>query len=148
MSKRTLLFILISVLLLIIFLFATGSSVLTKNVVGIPLGNIMVWIGFISLQFLVFTIKNRFKSSNSIIGKIIRFLMKTLIVISILWFGIAYILSGNINFNFSSNSAGYFGSPKASILYWNIIYALVISPIILMIAYTLLRFYERLKASK
>lgn len=148
MNKRISLLILLLIILIIIILFSIGSTVLTKNIFEIPIGNIIVWIGFISIQLFVFTVNNRFKKSSSFIGKLIRYAMIVLVVVSILWFGIAYVLSGNVKFNFSSNAKGYLGSPKASILYWYIIYTLVIAPIILMISYSLLRYFERIKGSK
>ncbi|EDP72392.1 hypothetical protein FBALC1_14862 [Flavobacteriales bacterium ALC-1] len=144
MNKKVSLTILIILLTVIIALFVSASSLLTKEFFSIPFGNILVWIGFISLQLFVYIINNGFKRSKSIIGKTIKYLMIALIIISVFWFGLAYILSGNTSFNFNSNSTGYAGSPKASILYWNIIYTLVIAPLILMISYSLLRFFERL----
>ncbi|OZV67229.1 hypothetical protein [Winogradskyella aurantia] len=130
---------------IVVILFSTGSSVLTYNVIGIPAGNLIVWIGFISLQLGAYALKKGFKASSSLIGKLMRYLMLFLIGVSFLWFGIAYLISGNLAFNFNSNASGYFGSPKASILYWNIIYTLVIAPIALLILYSLLRYFEHLK---
>lgn len=133
---------------LVVILFSTGSSVLNYNLLGIPVGNIIIWIGFIALQLGAYSLKKGFKGSSSVLGEILRFLMLGLIVIAFLWFGIALLLSGNFGFNFSSSASGYTGSPNASILYWNIIYFLVIAPIILLIAYTLLRYFEGLKDTK
>lgn len=148
MTKKTLLFISVVILFVVILLFATGASVLTTDVLGIPFGNILLWMGFIALQLVTYLANKGFKKSTSTLGKILRSLMIGLIVISILWFGIAYILSGNTGFNFSSSATSYFGSPKASILYWNIIYGLVIAPIALSLIYAILRFFEVRKARK
>jgi len=82
------------------------------------------------------------------VGKFIRILMLVLTIVSILWFGIAFLLSGNFNFDFSSSATGYLGSPEASILYWNIIYVLIVTLIVLMITHSLLRYFERLKDTK
>lgn len=148
MTNKKIFPISLAVIGIVVILFSTGSSVLTYDLFGIPAGNLIIWFGFIAIQLAIFSFHKGFKASKSMAGKFIRILMLVLIVISILWFGIAYVLSGNIGFNFSSEATGYLGSPKASILYWDIIYALVITPIILMIAYTLLRYFERLKDTK
>ncbi len=145
MTKKTILIISFFFLGLVIFLFSTGSSILTKDLLGIPAGNILLWLGLIALQIAIYLSNKGFKNSTSKIGKILRLVMIGLIVISILWFGIAYILSGNTGFNFSSSATSYFGSPRASILYWNIIYALVLVPIALTLIYGVLRFFERRK---
>jgi hypothetical protein len=148
MNYKTVSSISLLIIGLVVILFSTGSSILTYNLLGIPAGNIIVWIGFIGLQLGAYSLKKGFKGSRSVLGKILRFLMLGLITIAFLWFGIAYLLSGNLGFNFSSSASGYTGSPEASILYWNIIYFLVIAPIILLIAYTLLRYFEGLKDTK
>lgn len=133
---------------IVIILFATGSSILTYGVFGIPAGNLILWVGFISLQFAVYSFHKGFKASNSILSKLIRNMMHLLIGVSILWFCIAYLLSGNLNFDFSSSAKGYLGSPKASILYWNILYVLIVAPVVLMVLYSLLRYFEHLKDTK
>ena len=148
MTKKTLLIIALITLLAAIVLFATGASVLTTEILGIPFGNILLWTGFIALQLVSYLANKGFKKSTSTLGKILRSVTIGLIVVSILWFGIAYILSGNTGFNFSSSATSYFGSPQASILYWNIIYVLVIAPIAISLIYAILRFFERRKAQK
>ncbi|WP_296324385.1 hypothetical protein [Winogradskyella sp.] len=148
MTHKKLFAISLGILGVVVILFSTGSSVLTYNLFGIPAGNLIIWIGFIAIQLAVFSFHKGFKASNSVVGKLIRNLMRILIGISILWFGIAYILSGNIGFNFSWEASGYLGSPKASILYWKIIYVLVVAPVVLMISYSLLLYFERLKDTK
>lgn len=147
MSYKKLLTISLIIFGIVVILFASGSPVLTFDIFGIPAGNIIIWLGFIALQLCAFSLKKGFKSSTSTLGKVIRFLMITLIVASLLWFGFAYFISGNINFNFSNTAVGYVGSPEASVLYWNVIYTLIIAPLILLIAYTLLRYFESLKNS-
>lgn len=146
MSKRTILALSFLILGITIILFSTGSSILTYDLFGVPAGNILLWLGFIALQVATYISNGGFKKSPSRLGKLIRWLMIALIVISILWFGIAYVLSGNTGFNFSSSAASFFGSPEASILYWNIIYVLVVAPIALSLAYAILRFIENRKS--
>lgn len=144
MNKKTSLIISIAILITSLVLLITGSSLLNISVLGIPLGNIITWLGFIALHIVCFLIHNGFKKNQSLLGKIIKHLMRTLLLVSILWFTIAYILSGNINFNFKT-SIDFIGSLKASILYWNINYTLAIAPIILSLLYSILRFIEHKK---
>ena len=136
MGKKTYLIISILTLITSLVLLITGSSILNLSVLEIPLGNIITWLGFIALQFTFFLIHNGFKKSQSFLGKIIKYLMYILIIVSILWFVIAYILSGNINFNFKTSN-DFIGSPKASILYWKINYTLATAPIILSLTYSI-----------
>jgi len=133
---------------IIVILFSTGSSILAYALLGIPAGNLIIWFGFISIQLAVYSFNKGFKASKSMVGKFIRILMLVLTIVSILWFGIAFLLSGNFNFDFSSSATGYLGSPEASILYWNIIYVLIVTLIVLMITHSLLRYFERLKDTK
>ena len=148
MTHKKLFAISLGILGIVVILFSTGSSILTYDFFGIPAGNLIIWFGFIAIQLAVYSFHKGFKATHSVLGKLIRNLMRILIAFSVLWFGIAYFLSGNIGFNFSSEATGYLGSPRASILYWNIIYVLLIAPVILMILYSLLRYFERLKDTK
>ena len=140
-TKRVLITSSLSVLIISVLLLATGSSLLTKSFGGIPLGNLTTWAGFIALQLSIYWGHSKFTKSNSILGKIIKTLIETLIVISFLWLAIAYILSGNINFTFKP-SAGFQGSNEASNVFWNINYCLVIAPIVLASIYNLLKLIE------
>ena len=148
MNKRTYLLVLGAIIFLNLLLFSTGSSILNINLFGIPFGNILIWVGLIALHLFFYKLNTNYESINTTIAKVIKALAKFFIFISIIWFGIAYLLSGNINFNFSSNASSYLGSPKASILFWNIIYTLVISPIILSAIYTILKFIDIRKRRK
>ncbi len=148
MTQNKLFSISLGVLGIAVILFSAGSSILTYGFFGIPAGNLIIWFGFIAIQLAVYSFHKGFKASHTVIGKLIRNLMRFLIWFSVFWFGIAYFLSGNIGFNFSSEAPGFLGSLRASILYWNIIYVLLIVPVVLMILYSLLRYFERLKDTK
>lgn len=104
MNKRKSLQFLIVVILGIITLFATGSFALTYNIFSIPFGNILVWFGLIALQLFAFISTNGFKINKTYIAKVIRLLITLFIFVSISWLGIAYTISGNVNFNFSSTA--------------------------------------------
>ena len=148
MNNKRHLLVFATIIIVNIILFSTGSSILSKNLFGIPFGNILLWMGLIAFHLLFYKLNSNYESINTGIARLIKRLAKFFIFISIIWFGIAYILSGNVNFNFSSSAISYFGSPKASILFWNIIYTLVISPIVLSIIYTILKFIEIRKQRK
>ena len=148
MNNKTYLLVLGAIIIANLVLFSTGHSILSASLFGIPFGNILIWLGLIALHLFFYKLNANYTSINTKIATIIKGLAKFFIFISIIWFGIAYILSGNVNFNFSSSAISYFGSPKASILFWNIIYTLVISPIVLSIIYTILKFIEIRKQRK
>jgi hypothetical protein len=145
MTSKTTLYISLVILGIVIVLFSAGSSILTTKVFGIPAGNLIIWLGFIALQFATYALNKGFRKQKTVLGKVIRTVMILLIIISILWFGIAYVLSGNTSFNFSSRNTTYQGSPRASILYWNIIYTLIIAPVVLSLLHNMLRYFKSRK---
>jgi hypothetical protein len=148
MKKNTIKFIIsLSILLFALVLLITGSSLLNQNLMGIPSGNVITWLGFIALQLSIYWGHYNFDKSKSLPVRIIKSIMITLIIISVLWFGLAYLLSGNINFNFKA-SPDFIGSTKASNLFWNINYFIVLAPIILASIYNLIRFLEIRKSRK
>lgn len=148
MNTKKYLLVLGAIIIANLVLFSTGHYILSANLFGIPFGNILIWLGLIALHLFFYKLNANYTSINTKIAAIIRSSARVLIFISIIWFGIAYVLSGNINFNFSSNANSYLGSPKASILFWNIIYTLVISPIILSMIYTVLKYIDTRKRRK
>lgn len=129
------------ILLISVTLLATGSSLLTKNLAETPLGNLITWFAFIALQLAIYWGHNKFAKSKTLLGKIIKSLIITLIIISVLWIVIAYGLSGNMSFNFKPSNT-FQGSIEASKLFWNINYTLVIAPIVLSSIYNVLRLFE------
>lgn len=145
MNKRTYLLVLMAIVIITIYLFATGSAILTIGIFGIPFGNILLWLGFISLHLFFYKLNNKYQTSELKIGKGLHFLAKFLLGVAIFWLVIAYILAGNIELNFSGTSPTFFGSARASVVHWNIIYLLTLSPFILSILYTIIRFIETKK---
>lgn len=143
MNKSLKPLILLGLILIIGVLFLTGSSLLIYDFFGIPLGNLLVWIGLVILQFFVFIINKRFLHPDTIFVKLLRMAAIVLLVFSFLWFAIAYVLSGNVNFNFSSQSRNFVGSIEASIWYWNLIYVLTIAPLVLTVIYQLIRWLKK-----
>jgi len=137
------LLVLVSLITVIIILFLTGSSVLTYNLFDIPFGNLLVWFGIISIQLFFYLLNRGYKNQTNTFTKIIRILAMFFLVIACLWFFVAYVIAGNVNFNFSGSSTQFIGSPAASILYWNIIYTLIISPIILAFLYKVFNSIKR-----
>ncbi|GAB5565447.1 MAG: hypothetical protein Wins2KO_25100 [Winogradskyella sp.] len=137
----------ISVLTVIIvaFLFISGNSILTKSFLSIPAGNLILWLGLIALQITNYSINKGFESANSFLSNTIKLLSIGLLLLSILWFGIAYFISGDLGFNFNSNATSFAGSPEAGVLHWRIIYSLVISPVVLIIIYKIGSFIENRK---
>jgi hypothetical protein len=142
MSKNVYLIVLISALVIVILLFFTGSPVLTIGFIGIPLGNIILWIGILGLHLLLYIGNKGYSKSQSTSGKLIKALIRLLFVTAILWFGISYLLAGNLNFNFRSDAPTFTGSIEASNIYWNLIYTLIIGPIALSILYYIICFFE------
>ncbi len=142
--NRTLVISILTVII-VAFLFISGNKILTKSILSIPAGNLILWLGLIALQTTNYSINKGFESTNSFLSNTIKLLSVGLLVLSILWFGIAYFISGNLGFNFNSNATSFIGSPEAGVLHRNIIYFLGISPIVLMIVYKIASFIENRK---
>ena len=145
MNKKVSLAILSIILIIAITLFAIGSNLLTANILGIPFGNLLAWILFIALHLIFYGLNDYYTKRRTKFDRVIRILSLFLLSVAFFWFLIAYLLSGNINFNFSGSATTYIGSSKAAILYWQLIYILGISPFVLSIVYRLYLFITRSK---
>lgn len=144
MKRKLKLSVLAVILITVILLFISGSSLLVKEIFVVPFGNILVWIGLMAWQIFLYILNFGFKKGG-IPSRIIRAVAISLIFVSISWFLISFILSGNVNFNFSSNASSFQGSPNASILYWNLIYTLIVLPIVLTLIYQTIRIFNQWK---
>lgn len=116
------------------FIFS-GSVILTKpfiEVIGMPFGTVITWLGLIAFQIIIYFIIKR----NSIIkvSNYYRIIFKICIIIACFWGFIGYFLANNWAYNFS-NSEVFRGGEKAATLFWNFTFFLLIFPIAIVLIY-------------
>ncbi|MCT4623714.1 MAG: hypothetical protein N4A46_08835 [Schleiferiaceae bacterium] len=122
----------------ILVLFASGSALLVTPIFGnetLPLGNLLVWLGFISISTLFYCLDKEIYSGQTKVHGRYKMVFQVLIGLSLIWGFIAYGLSGNTQFNFINEPK--IGPFLASNIYWILIYIMVLSPILTFIIYKL-----------
>lgn len=132
--RKTLLYISIIIFLISTTLLVTGSSLLTRPLGGndgIPLGNITTWLGIISIPILIlFSHKSFYNSDTTFLS--FSNVLKALILLSVFWLPICYLLAGNFNFSFTEK-AEFQGGQLASRIFWYFTYFIVVAPIVLFL---------------
>ncbi|WGK65147.1 hypothetical protein [Croceiramulus getboli] len=87
----------------VLFLLVTGSPLLEKGIGlqgKIPLGNLITWIGVIALPMTIYWGIAVLRRPNTKFQVLLALMLKILIILGVLWAPVAYLLSGNPNFNF------------------------------------------------
>ena len=104
MQRKYLFLASLIIVLVVIALLASGSPLLTVSLSqehNVPVGNFITWIGFIALPASIYLGVKRLRYPEDNIDRIMSLVLKTLLLLSILWLPICYLLAGNISFTFS-----------------------------------------------
>ena len=136
-------FILLSVVIFTIYLLVSGSELMTvalDNSDTIPLGSFITWAGIIAMPLMIYCGVKELRQPNNELNKTLSKLLKLIIIISILWLPISYLLAGNIAFNFSTIHS-FQGGPIAMKLFWIFSYGLTISSITILVLYWMARLF-------
>ena len=151
MRKRNFLFLAsLTILLVAGFLLITGAPVLTTPLPGnpsLPMGTLLTWAGILSLPLSIYFGVERFRKPARATDKFIANALKVLIILSILWAPICYLLAGNLSFSFTEK-AGFQGGQTAMKTFWYFNYLLVVAPIMLLLLYGLLHLFYKKTAIK
>lgn len=116
----------------------TGDEILTTALFEdpfFPTGNLLTAICFVALSTIFYTGISAFNQPATRREKLFSRIYIVLIILSVLWIPVGYLLSGNWSFNFSSSTAHFRGSPGASQLFWIYNYSLAITPILLALVH-------------
>lgn len=118
-------------------LLATGSEILVKSFfnLSVPLGTFITWIGIIAFNYLLFSVQRKIKNPVSQ-AAFYRLFMKAFLLIAFLWGFVSYALAGNWSFTFEPSET-FRGSNEAARFFWYYSYAVVLSPIILLLILTI-----------
>ncbi|MCB9264854.1 MAG: hypothetical protein H6558_07515 [Lewinellaceae bacterium] len=114
-----------------VVLILTASPLLVRPIVpgaNFPLGNLIIWIGLISLPLAIYTGIEKLYRPKTRIQKGFRTIILIILLLNAAWGFVGYYLSGNWAFNFTND-------PQSSIRYWNYIYFIVLSPLVFLLAY-------------
>ena len=132
-NRKLYLFLSMCIIVLTISLLVTSSSVLLSKVWGIPFGNLLTWAGIVSIPTSIyFAFPGMGKSKR--LGRGIRLL----ILLAVLWFPIACLLSGNLSNTFTGENL-FLGVVPASTIFWIFTYGLPIASLAILSLYLLVR---------
>lgn len=123
--------------LLVIALLVTGSKFLTVALdkdATIPLGTFITWAGIIALPQTVYWGVYGLRTPNNKLHKLLSILLKTCIVLGILWVPISYLLAGNISFTFTEKVT-FQGGQSAMRWFWRLSYGIAIGAIATLLVY-------------
>lgn len=119
-------------------LILTASPLLVRPIVpgaSFPLGNLITWIGLVSLPLAIYTgIKELYRPKTKI-QKGFRAVILLIILLNAAWGFVGYYLSGNWAFNFTND-------PQSSLRYWNYIYFIVLSSLVFLLAFGIYRLIQ------
>ncbi|MAD96378.1 MAG: hypothetical protein CMB99_03530 [Flavobacteriaceae bacterium] len=138
MKRGFLFFIYLSITLIILFLFATGSSLLTLSLneaKTVPLGTFLTWFGIMALPRTIYWGSRSLRDPEDQWSRVLSKILNVLLCLTVLWLPIAYLLSGNMATNFTGNTETFQGGPTAMNIYWYLTYGLPIASILILLAY-------------
>jgi len=146
--NRRILWLLISVIVFIssLYLLMTGSPLLEFSLSKtsyLPLGNLTTWMGTIALPLLVFWSCGGLRKPDTALRKTLSFVLKTVIVLALLWAPVCYLLAGNAGFNFSEQE-GFQGGQTAMKLFWGYSFGVPIVSLAVWIAYGFSLLFRRM----
>ena len=138
MNRRKIWFFssLIVTLSTIIFL-VMGSSLLMialDDANSVPLGTFITWAGIISLPLSIYWGVKELRKPTTKVTRIIAMLLKTILILAILWVPISYILAGNLSFSFSEKEI-FQGGQIAMKWFWRLSYGIGFGSIFSLIMY-------------
>ena len=131
----------------VITLLVTGSSLLTMALNSdktIPFGTIITWIGMISLPLTIYWGIKELRKPSSKLNRILSGLLKTIIVLGILWVPISYLLAGNLSFSFTEKET-FQGGQDAMRWFWRLSYGIGIGAILIIFTYWISLLFKKNK---
>ena len=148
MNKRKIYFYSAVILTIgVITLLVTGSSLLTMALNSdktIPFGTIITWIGMISLPLTIYWGIKELRKPSSKLNRILSGLLKTIIVLGILWVPISYLLAGNLSFSFTEKET-FQGGQDAMRWFWRLSYGIGIGAILIIFTYWISLLFKKNK---
>ncbi|OIQ37180.1 MAG: hypothetical protein BM563_09015 [Bacteroidetes bacterium MedPE-SWsnd-G1] len=148
MTKRTAtLIVLVAITLIVGVLLFMGAPILSKSLfeeIMIPAGTLITWFGLIGLPLSIFFGVIEFRKPSNNWFLLLSLLIKTILVLAILWVPISYLLSGSFAFNFS-NTDSFQGGYVAMKIFWYLSYGIAIGSLSVLILYWISLLVKKVK---
>jgi hypothetical protein len=103
-------------------------------------------MGIISLPSAIYLGIEKFGHPTKTKERLATSLLKGLIMLSVLWAPICYLLAGNISFSFSAKDQ-FQGGQSAMKLFWYFNYFVTSAPIVILIVYGIWSLLKKIKRS-
>lgn len=119
-----------------VYLLVTGSPLLLISLnerMGLPLGNLVAWLGMLSLVLMVAPGWGSLWVSNADRDRVFCRLWWLLLAMVLAWPLIGFALAGNWSNSFSGSAPGFRGSPAASRVMFSYSAAAVILPLLFVL---------------
>lgn len=126
-------------------LLVTGSSILTFALdqdETIPLGTFITWAGIMALPLTVYWGIKELRQPTGKLNSVLAGILKVVILLGILWVPIAYLLAGNIAFNFSEKES-FQGGQRAWFWFQGLTFGIVLGAITILFTYWLALLFKR-----
>jgi hypothetical protein len=146
--NRSIVFLFSIILLVALFLLATGSELLVVPFLGlehVPWGTPITWAGLVSLSGLVYQAVPALRKPENRFVNVLSILLKITLVLAILWGFVCFGLAGNWSYSFSEK-ATFQGGQTAMMLFWYFSGALAVLPILVLLLHGLGRLIRRMVA--
>lgn len=141
-------FLSVGLTLFIIAALSSGSSILTIGLDKentIPAGTFITWLGMIALPLSVFLGCEKLRRPDTVFQNILSGIIKTVIVLGLLWAPVYYLLAGNIAFVFTEKTT-FQGGQLAMQLFWINSYAIPALAIAVLITYWISALVNRIRS--
>ena len=130
-------------------LLITGSPILVVPLsehLGLPLGNVITWFGMLALVMMIWFGSAGLREPSNRHDRSFRGLWFILLLLAVLWPFVSYALAGNWGFSFRVQE-GFRGSSSAADWFFRYSYAVVLLPILFVVARLVLKGLDRLSGS-
>ena len=103
------------------YLLLTASPLLAREaiaVIGLPLGNLVVWAGIFALPLACYLGFYGFLFQETRTSRLLRYGVRALLALAAAWGVVCFGLAGNWAFNFDGGASGFQGSVDAAMAFW------------------------------
>ncbi|MDT0552983.1 hypothetical protein [Urechidicola vernalis] len=146
-NRNATLIVLVAITLTIGVLLFLGTPILSKSLfegITIPAGTLITWLGLIGLPLSIFIGVVEFRKPSNKWFRFLSILIKTILVLAILWVPISYLLSGSFSFNYS-NTDSFQGGHIAMKIFWILSYGIAIGSLSILILYWISLLVKKIK---
>lgn len=137
----------LTILVFTFFLLVTGSSILTiplDDNNAVPLGTFITWAGIISLPMTIYWGVKKLRSPTGYVYTYLSNILKGILILTVMWVPICYLLAGNISFSFTEKET-FQGGQLAMKWFWRFSYTIAIVPVAILIIHLILSIVKKVQ---